>query len=248
MPSDAVSTITAPSTSTPTVNTRAPASDTNRRVTINEPDDISEEKSTVKEEMKLKVDDLVKLDTEENHYCDFMNKIMKLEEQNEMIPNLQNTIKNITDNFTTEEQAYKDSLNTLEDKYSAVLEKVCVLDEKEEVIMSLRQQMEEAKEKIEGDLKVKGELRAQVDTLEKQNDEVVERIRVSEEDEVEEMSFMQTVVRDVNFSFFQGKQHLISPWWILLDSESTISIFNNAEIVTNIRHCGNKKGLTVLTN
>ena len=125
MPSDAVSTITAPPTSTSTINTRVPASDTSRGATINEPDDISEEKSTVKEEMKLKVDDLVKLDTEENNYCDFMNKIMKLEEQNEMIPNLQNTIKNITDNFTTEEQAYKDSLNTLEDKYSAVLEKVC---------------------------------------------------------------------------------------------------------------------------
>ena len=41
---------------------------------------------------------------------------------------------------------------------------------------------------------------------------------------------------------------MISSWWILLDSESMISIFNNPEIVTNIRHCGNNKGLTVLTN
>ena len=70
----------------------------------------------------------------------------------------------------------------------------------------------------------------------------------TEEDEIEEMSFIQTVVRDVNLSFFQEKLHLISPWWILLDSESTISIFNNAEMVSNIRHCGNKKGLTLLTN
>jgi hypothetical protein len=40
----------------------------------------------------------------------------------------------------------------------------------------------------------------------------------------------------------------ISQTWILLDSESTVSIFNNKKLLKNIRHCGNEQGLRVFSN
>jgi hypothetical protein len=40
----------------------------------------------------------------------------------------------------------------------------------------------------------------------------------------------------------------ISRSWILLDSESTVSIFNNRKLLKNIRHCGNEQGLRIYSN
>jgi Reverse transcriptase (RNA-dependent DNA polymerase) len=40
----------------------------------------------------------------------------------------------------------------------------------------------------------------------------------------------------------------ISRSWILLDSESTVSIFNNKKFLKNIRHCGNEQGLRIYSN
>jgi hypothetical protein len=40
----------------------------------------------------------------------------------------------------------------------------------------------------------------------------------------------------------------ISRTWILLDSESTVSIFNNKKLLKNIRHCGNEQGLRIYSN
>ena len=58
----------------------------------------------------------------------------------------------------------------------------------------------------------------------------------------------------VNFSFIQDTNvnmtntHMINQNWVLLDSESTVNIFSNARFLTNIRHCGNARGLRVHTN
>jgi Zinc knuckle len=40
----------------------------------------------------------------------------------------------------------------------------------------------------------------------------------------------------------------ISRSWILLDSESTVSIFNNRKLIKNIRNCGNEQGLRIYSN
>jgi hypothetical protein len=41
---------------------------------------------------------------------------------------------------------------------------------------------------------------------------------------------------------------MINQNWILLHSESTVSIFSNGKFLKNIRHCGNEQGLRVYSN
>ena len=52
----------------------------------------------------------------------------------------------------------------------------------------------------------------------------------------------------VGFSFHQTKHNdAINPSWVLLDSESTVSIFCNKNFLTNVRHCGHT-GIRIHTN
>ncbi len=60
---------------------------------------------------------------------------------------------------------------------------------------------------------------------------------------------------DLNFSFHQAddqitltKSHMINQNCILLDSESTVSVFSNKRFPQNIRHCGTDQGLRVHSN
>jgi len=59
---------------------------------------------------------------------------------------------------------------------------------------------------------------------------------------------------DIHFSFnltdaiTLTQAHMIDPNWILLDSESTVSIFSNGKYLKNIRHCGTAKGLRIYSN
>jgi Zinc knuckle len=50
------------------------------------------------------------------------------------------------------------------------------------------------------------------------------------------------------FCFHLNETPEISRSWILLDSESTVSIFNNSKLLKNIRHCGNEQGLRIYSN
>jgi hypothetical protein len=63
-----------------------------------------------------------------------------------------------------------------------------------------------------------------------------------DEDENFDFSFHQTDVITLT------QAHMIDPNWILLDSESTVSIFSNKKFLKNIRYCGNSHGLRIHSN
>ena len=52
----------------------------------------------------------------------------------------------------------------------------------------------------------------------------------------------------LDFCFQMNCDSAIDPNWILLDSESTVSIFCNKRLLKNIRHCGDPDGLRIYSN
>lgn len=52
----------------------------------------------------------------------------------------------------------------------------------------------------------------------------------------------------LNSSVTLTQAHMIDPNWILLDSESTVSIFSNRKFLRNIRPCGSQGGLRIHSN
>jgi hypothetical protein len=57
----------------------------------------------------------------------------------------------------------------------------------------------------------------------------------TEDDYLSEFSFLQAGQAEEAFLFAQTNKCLISPSWILLDSQSTVPVFNNRALLTNIR-------------